>query len=176
MNDKTRGPVLPPQPARTRVACPHGHVIKTRMPPGTQLHCSPCGQEGRKDVTVTVPAPLPAIRPEVFQGTPGDLAVITRRKTGPERWYCAGCLGSAVCPAPGEPPLGWLEVRAGVPAAAGQAAVYELLARACSAEHLAKALPQIRERLGGRPWMPPEPGPNGTVAALMREVPARRMR
>ncbi len=46
--------------------------------------CTQCGQEGRKEVTVTVPAPLPAIRPEAQSRSPADLAVITRRKTGPE--------------------------------------------------------------------------------------------
>jgi hypothetical protein len=171
---KLKGPVVPPQPSRIRVTCQFGHVIKTRMPPGTQLPCSPCGQEGRKDITVTVPAPLPAIRPETHQGTPGDIAVITRRKTGPERWHCAGCLGSVITPAPGEPPLGWIEVRAGVPTVDGGQAVHELVARACSAECLAKTLPLVRDWLDGRPWQAPDPGPDGNVAALMRQAPRRR--
>lgn len=58
-------------------------------------------------------------RPEAQRGTPADLAVITHRKTGPEWWHCAGCLGSAITRAPGELPLGWLEIRAGVPGGDG---------------------------------------------------------
>jgi hypothetical protein len=176
MGSTRSGPVVPPQPPKTRVTCPYGHEIKTRNAPGTQMPCSPCGQEGRKDVTITVPASLPAIRPEAQRGTPADLAVITRRKTGPQRWHCAGCLGSVVTPAPGEPPLGWLEIRAGVPSTPGgegSQSVPELVVRACSAECLAKALPLVRDWLDGRPWQEPEPGPGGTVAALMRQAPRR---
>lgn len=170
---KPHGPVVPQLPPKQRVTCPHGHVMRTRNPPGTQMPCSPCGQEGRA-VTVTVPAPLPAIRPETFQGKPTDIAVLAQRKTGPERWYCAGCRGSIVCPAPGQPPLGWLQVQAGM--LAGDSADLQILVRACSAEHLALVLPEIRDKLAGEPFMPPDtPGPHtGTTAALMRETPRRR--
>ena len=139
----------------------HGHVLKTRNPPGTVMPCSPCGQEGRKDVTVTVPAPLPSVRP-ALPATPEGVAIIARRRTQPERWHCAGCLGSAPAPAPGEPPLAWIEIRAGVPSPDQQAAVFELIVRACSATCRAKALPAIRERTGALPfWAEPEPGPGG---------------
>lgn len=170
---KSHGPVVPPQPPRAKVVCSHGHVIRTRMPPGTQMPCSPCGQEGRS-VTVTVPAPVPVIRPESYQGSPADMAVLTQRRTGPERWYCAGCRGSVVCPAPGKPPLGWLQVSAGM--IMGDAADLQILVRACSAEHLAIVLPEIKEKLAGEPFMPPDmPGPHtGTTASLMRETPRRR--
>jgi hypothetical protein len=109
-----RGPVVPPQPPKTRITCRFGHVIKTRAAPGTCLPCPPCGQEGRKDVTVTVPPQLPAIRPEV-RPDPAGLDIILRRKSDQERWHCGCCLGSTLAPAPGEPPLGWLEVVAGPP-------------------------------------------------------------
>jgi len=68
---KRSGPVVPPRPPKTRVRCPYGHEIRTRNAPGTQVPCSPRGQEGRKDVTVTVPAPLPVIRPRGPAGHPG---------------------------------------------------------------------------------------------------------
>jgi hypothetical protein len=174
MSNTRRGPVIEQQPPKTRVTCRHGHVIKTRLPPGTQLPCSPCGQEGRHDVTVTVPAPLPALKPETRTGTPADLAVITRRKTGPERWHCAGCLGSAPCPAPGNPPLGWLEVRAGAESANGHPSDLASVARACSPECLARALPFIRDWLDGRPWQAPDPGPARNVAELLRQAPGQR--
>jgi hypothetical protein len=170
---KPKGPVVPVQPPRARVQCPFGHVIRTRLPPGTQIACSPCGQLGNHDITVTVPAPLPAIRPEVTPD-PAGVAVITRRKTGPQRWHCAGCRGSAPCPAPGEPPLGWMQVSVGTPADDGLSSRLEITARACSAECLATVLPMIRERLDGKAWQPPDPGPAGTVAQLMRETPRRR--
>lgn len=128
------------------------------------MHCSPCGQEGRKGVTVTVPAPLPAIRPEVATGTPADLDIITRRKSGPERWWCGSCRGSAPTPAPGEPCYGWLSVYAD-----GQ-----LLARACCAECLALLLPSVNDALDGKPWQRPEPAARGSVVSLMREAPRRR--
>lgn len=109
---------------------------------------------------VTVPAPLPAVRPEP-PPTPAGLDLITRRKTGPARYVCSGCHGSTVPPALGEPAPGWLSLLADA----------ELLARACSAECLAKVLPQVREKLADRPWAKPEPAMNGSIAALMREPP-----
>jgi hypothetical protein len=51
---------------------------------------------------------------------------------------------------------------------------FELAARACSAECLARVLPAVRERMDGRPWARPEPGPGGNVASIMRQAPARR--
>jgi hypothetical protein len=171
---KPRGPVIAQQPPRTRVACRFGHTIRTRQPPGTQMPCTQCNSEdNRPDITVTVPAPLPAIRPEVTPD-PAGVAVIARRKTGPQRWHCAGCRGSAPCPAPGEPPLGWMQVSVGTAAEDGLSARLEITARACSAECLAKVLPMIREKLDGKAWQPADPGPAGTVAQLMRETPGRR--
>ena len=69
-----------------------------------------------------------------------------------------------MAPAAGEPVPGWLTLLAD----------RELMARACSAECLAKVLPQVKERLAERPWTPPEPGPGGSLAAVMREVPRAR--
>jgi hypothetical protein len=102
------------------------------------------------------------------------MAVIARRRTKAERWHCSGCLGSAPAPAPGEPPLGWLEVRAGVPSPDERSAIFEIVTRACSATCLARVLPQVRERTDAMLWARPEPGPGGSVAALMSERPARR--
>jgi hypothetical protein len=59
---------------------------------------------------------------------------------------------------------GWIEARADG----------ALLARACTAQCLAKLLPAMRDELSGRPWQAPEPGPGGPVAALMRETPRAR--
>ncbi len=141
------------------------------MPPGTQLACTACGQGGQI-VTVTVPAPLPSIRPGIAP-TPAGVAVIARRRTGPERWHCAACLASVAVPAPGQPPLGWFALAAGVSEGIGSG--LEQLARACSVECLARTLPLVADRMTGRPWQPPdEPGPARNVAELMRQVPARR--
>ncbi len=160
----TSQPQLPP---RTTLTCPAdpAHKIRTRQPPGSVLQCTACGQLGRHGVNVTVPAPLPSIRPPV-PATPEGMAVIQRRKTGPERYVCAGCHGSAAVPAAGEPVPGWLVLLAD----------RELLARACSAECLARVLPQVREKLSERPWTPPEPGTTERIslASLMRERPAGR--
>ena len=153
----------PQQAPRTVITCPWGHVTRTRNPPGQRMPCVRCSLEGRKDVLFTVPAPLPSIRPPV-PPTPEGIATIARRRTGPERYVCAGCHGSAVAPAAGEPVPGWLTLLAD----------RELMARACSAECLAKVLPQVKERLAERPWTPPEPGPGGSLAAVMREVPRAR--
>lgn len=109
---------------------------------------------------LTVPAPLPQLRPPV-PPTPAGIDLVTRRKTGPQRWWCGACHGSAVTPAAGEPVPGWIEVRADG----------ALLAQACSVEHLAKLLPQIQDKLAGCPWSRPEPSANGDISRLMREVP-----
>jgi hypothetical protein len=100
---KAKGPVVPSLPPRTVLTCRFGHQIRTRQPPGTQLHYSPCGQEGRQGVTV--PTPLPAVRDPV-PATPVGLDIIQRRRTGPARWWCGGCGGSAVIPerVPGDAP------------------------------------------------------------------------
>lgn len=90
------------------------------------------------------PAGLPVVRPEP-PPTPAGLDLIIRRKTGPTRYVCSG----------------WLVLLADA----------ELMARACSAECLAKVLPQVRETLADRPWAKPEPGPEANLAALMREPP-----
>ena len=138
-------PQLPP---RVVLTCPAdaSHKLRTRQPPGSVLLCTACGQQGRHGVTVTVPAPLPAVRAPL-PASPEGLAVISRRKTAPERWYCSSCRGSAATPGPGEPVPGWLELRADS----------ELLARACTEECLAKVLPEVQQRLAGRPWVAPEP-------------------
>ena len=155
----TQQPQLPP---RTILTCPAdaSHTIRTRQPPGSVLICTACGQAGRHGVTVTVPAPLPAVRAPL-PASPEGLAVISRRKTAPERWYCSSCRGSAATPAPGEPVPGWLELRADG----------DLLARACTEECLARCLPEVQQRLAGRPWVAPEPPPGGNIRRLMAEVP-----
>jgi hypothetical protein len=114
---------------------------------------------------LTVPAPLPAVRPPL-PASPEHLAVITARRTGPERWWCGACHGSAATPAPGEPVPGWIEVRADG----------SVLARACTATCLAKLLPAMKDELSERPWTPPEhPEPRRIgLAALMRERPGGR--
>ncbi len=152
----------PQLPSRTILTCPvdAGHKIRTRQTPGSVLICTACGQAGRHGVTVTVSAPLPAVRPPL-PASPEGLAVISRRKTAPERWYCSSCRGSAATPAPGEPVPGWQELRA-----AG-----DLLARACTEECLARCLPEVQQRLAGRPWVAPEPPPGGNIRRLMAEVP-----
>jgi hypothetical protein len=61
-------------------------------------------------MTVTVPAPLPAVRP-LLPASPEGLAIISRRKTAPERWFCSSSRASAT-PVQGEPVPGWLELRA----------------------------------------------------------------
>jgi hypothetical protein len=68
-------------PPRTVITCPvAGHTIRTRQPPGSVLLCTACGQSGRHGVTVTVPAPLPAVRPPL-PASPEGLAIISCRKT-----------------------------------------------------------------------------------------------
>ena len=152
-------PQLPP---RVVLTCPAdaSHKIRTRQPPGSVLLCTACGQSGRHGVTVTVPAPLPAIRPPL-PASPEGMAQISSRKTAPERWYCSSCRGSAATPAPGEPVPGWLELRADG----------DLLARACTEECLARCLPEVQQRLAGRAWVAPEPPPGGNIRRLMAEVP-----
>jgi hypothetical protein len=152
-----------PMPPRAALTCPWGHVTRTRQPEGSQLACVRCSLEGRKQVMVTVTAQLPSVRPPL-PATPEAIATITRRKTGPPRWYCSACQGSALCPEPGEPVPGWLEIRADG----------TVLATACTPEHAALLLPRIRDELEARPWTPPDPGPGGSVAKLIREIPAGR--
>ncbi len=104
---------------------------------------------------------------------PAGVDIVLRRRRDQERWHCGACLGSTLAPAPGEPPLGWLEIVAGVPAASG-GAERQPVVRACTVECLARLLPQVAGHLEGQPWQRPEPGPTGRVSALMREVPGRR--
>ncbi len=156
-------PQLPP---RTVLTCPVDavHKIRTRQPPGSVLQCTACGQEGRHGVNVTVPAPLPRIRPPV-PPTPEGMAIVQRRRTGPERWFCGSCRGSAVTPAAGEPVAGWLELRADG----------GLMVRACTPECLATTLAEVKEKLAERPWTPPERlSQAGNIRQLMQERPAGR--
>lgn len=62
-------PQLPPRTILTGPA-DASHKIRTRQPPGSVLICTACGQSGRHGVTVTVPAPLPAVRPPL-RASPG---------------------------------------------------------------------------------------------------------
>ena len=103
-------PQLPP---RVVLTCPANasHKIRTRQPPASVLLCTACGQSGRHGVTVTVPAPLPAVRPPL-PASPEGLAIISRRKTAPERWCCSSCRGSAATPAPGLPVAGLVDIGA----------------------------------------------------------------
>ena len=169
-----KGPVVPPLPPKTKITCRRGHTSRTRLPAGSQIPCGVCGSEGHPDVTITVPAPLPSIRPEVTP-YPRGVDIVRRRRADRERWHCAGCLGSVTTPAPGEPPLGWVTASVGVPTRDQRAAELELLIRVCSVECLAKSLPAMKDRLDGKLWARPEPGPgkNG-LAAVMREMPRRR--
>jgi hypothetical protein len=59
----TAQPQLPP---RVKAVCPFGHTTRTRQPEGTQMPCTPCGQEAGRTVMITVPAGpgnRPIIRP-----------------------------------------------------------------------------------------------------------------
>ena len=116
-----------PQLPRTVLTCPAdaSHKIRTRQPPGSVLLCTACGQAGRHGVTVTVPAPLPAVRAPL-PASPEGVAIISRR-------------------APGEPVPGWLELRADG----------GLLARAGTEECLARCLPEVQQRWRGAPGSRP---------------------
>jgi len=95
----TPGPQLPP---RTVITCPvAGHEIRTRQPPGSVLPCTSCGQSGRHGVTVTVPAPLPAVQAPL-PASPEGVAIISRRKTAPERCkeVCRAPIGPGLWPGP----------------------------------------------------------------------------
>ena len=145
---KAKGPVLPQQPPRTVLTCPRNssHKIRTRQPPGSQLACTACGQEGVQGVMVTVKPQLPAIRP-ASPPTPAGIDMIMRRRTQPKRWWCAGCGGSTPAPGPGLPAAGWLEVRTGEMLADHNGTRYVLAVRACTPECLARALPQLKDWL-----------------------------
>jgi hypothetical protein len=60
---KQSGPVVPPQPPKTRVRCPYGHEIRTRDAPGTQVPCSPRGHGHGARAAAGDPAPGPGGAP-----------------------------------------------------------------------------------------------------------------